>query len=180
MDSLFHFIFPMIAALAAKIHVKHGLETVIGLSLAAVLIDLDVFFIHRATFHNLFLTALLPLVIIALVFRYRPRNAYLKMTSIALFLFLISHTVLDLFTEAGVALLYPLSSQFYTMDINVVVATPLGQSSLVTSAGVGLTLYFAIILAVLFVEDFLVMSKRERKLRRCFEDTLKKEIKKNI
>ena len=70
MDSLFHFIFPIIAALAAKVHVKHEIRNILIVGVLAVLIDVDHFVgVERATFHNIFVTVLIPIIIIILAFR---------------------------------------------------------------------------------------------------------------
>jgi membrane-bound metal-dependent hydrolase YbcI (DUF457 family) len=174
MDSLFHFIFPLIAAVAARIHVKHRIETVLGLSLAAVLIDLDVFFIHHATLHNLFITALLPLILILLAFKFEnPKKTKYKTITIALFLFLVSHPILDMFTEGGIQLFYPLSTQLYNFEFG----WSLGYGYVVSAAGIGLTIYFILILLVLFLEDFISYYKKEP-VKKALFDTIKKEERK--
>ena len=109
MDSLFHFIFPMIAALAARVHIKHPIRNILFVALLAVLIDVDHFIgLERALFHNVFITIFIPLALMAFVFPL-DKKYYLKGFTLLLIIFLSSHLVLDVFTEPGVALFYPLS-----------------------------------------------------------------------
>lgn len=179
MDSLFHFVFPLIAALAARIHVKHGILSIVGVSLATVLLDLDVFAIHRATLHNVFVTVLIPIVLIFLAFKYEKKeNTYCKTMSVMLLLFLVSHPILDMFTEGGVQFLYPLlNEKFSFMGINIAVGLPTGMGSLINGPGIGLLIYFALILCVLFIEDFIKYFQKEP-VKKALIDTYRKEEKK--
>jgi len=178
MDSLFHFVFPLIIALAARVHLKHGLLWVLGLSLAAVLLDLDVFFVHRATLHNLFVTLLLPAILVAFAFQYEKRGNKYKTLSLLLLLFLLSHTILDMGTESGVQLLYPFTDQVYQFSGGVSVGLPIGSGYLVSGLGISLLLYLFLLILVLFVEDFVKYFERDRNVERAFKDTIKKEEKK--
>jgi membrane-bound metal-dependent hydrolase YbcI (DUF457 family) len=184
MDSLFHFLFPMMAALAARIHIKHGIETVLGLSLVTVLLDIDhVFGVSRATFHNIFITLLVPLILVFLAFRYEKKGNYYKVLSLALLLFLFSHPILDMFTEGGVAWLYPFSDTYYAPTLSITVDISGSAAPLISTASIGLLIYFGIILLVLFLEDLISILKRERSLLRATEDTIRleeKRIKKNL
>ncbi len=178
MDSVFHFIFPLIIALAARVHLKHGLLWVLGLSLATVLLDLDVFFVHRATFHNLFVTLLLPAVLVALAFQYEKRGTKYKTLSLLLLLFLFSHTILDMGTESGVQLLYPFSDQVYQFTGGVSVNLPAGEGYLLSGLGISLMLYFFLLLLVLFAEDFVKFFMKDRNIETALKDTIRKEEKK--
>jgi len=178
MDSLFHFIFPLIIALAARVHLKHGLFWVFGLALATVLLDLDVFLIHRATFHNLFVVLLLPAVLVALAFQYEKIGSKYKTLSLLLMLFLVSHTILDMGTESGVQLLYPFIDQVYQFTGGVSVGLPVGSGYLVSGLGLSLLLYLFLLILVLFVEDFVKYFDRDRNVERAFKDTIRKEEKK--
>jgi membrane-bound metal-dependent hydrolase YbcI (DUF457 family) len=178
MDSLFHFVFPLIIALAARVHLKHGLLWVLGLSLAAVLLDLDVFFVHRATLHNLFVTLLLPAILVAFAFQYEKRGNKYKTLSLLLLLFLLSHTILDMGTESGVQLLYPFTDQVYQFSGGVSVGLPIGSGYLVSGLGISLLLYLFLLILVLFVEDFVKYFERDRNVERALKDTIKKEEKK--
>ena len=178
MDSVFHLIFPLIIALAAKVHLKHGLEWILGLALATVLLDLDVFFIHRATFHNLFVVLLLPAILAALAFQYEKKGTKWKTLSLLLLLFLLSHTILDMGTESGVQLLYPFTDQVYQFTGGVSVSLPTGEGYLVSGLGISLLLYFFLLLLVLFMEDFVKYFEKDGNVEKAFKDTIKKEEKK--
>ena len=178
MDSVFHLVFPLIIALAARVHLKHGLGWILGLALVTVLLDLDVFFIHRATFHNLFVVLLLPAVLVALAFQYEKVGNKYKTLSLLLLLFLFSHTILDMGTEAGVQLLYPFTDQVYQFTGGVSVSLPTGEGYLISGLGMSLLLYFFLLLLVLFVEDFVKYFEKDRNVERALKDTIRKEEKK--
>ena len=64
MDALFHFVFPIIAALAARLNIKHPVRTIIGSAFLSVLVDLDHFIgLERTTFHNIFVTFHQPVLV---------------------------------------------------------------------------------------------------------------------
>ncbi len=72
---------------------------------------------HRVLFHNLFI--LLPIIGIALYERFKARNiTHYHVACIAGFL-LLSHLMLDFFTDAGVPLLYPLVATKYSFTDQV-------------------------------------------------------------
>jgi len=180
MDTLFHFVFPIIAALAARIHVKHPVKIILSTALLAVLIDLDHFiFLERATFHNVFITILLPFLLIFLSFHFKTKY-FIKGFFILLLLFLSSHTFLDTFT-GGVALLYPLSEQYYS--INFALTIPLEskfspyliEGVIVSSLGLGIFLYFlVIILPCLFLDEIIEkMEEKHEDFLKAFKDLLK-------
>lgn len=178
MDSLFHFLFPLIAVFAARIHLKHGIPTILGLAFIAVFIDLDIFLIHRASLHNLFITLLLPVILVILAFKFGKEDH--RQLTIAIFLFLISHVILDLFNEGAVALFYPLTLQVFSINAELSVL----QGTLISSNGIGLLLYFGIILLCLFLEqiDFFILKKHDS-LKKALKNALKTEkrkIKRNI
>lgn len=116
MDTLFHFIFPLIAMMAARIKVKHSIRVSIILAAAAALIDVDHFFglVARGTFHNIFVTVLFPIVLFLIFFK--KKNKHYMHLSLILLLFLVSHPILDMFTEGGVELFYPFSNQMYDLS----------------------------------------------------------------
>lgn len=178
MDSTFHFIFPLIIALAAKVHLRHGIIWVIGLSLATVLLDLDVFFVHRATFHNIFVTLFLPMALVAIAFMLEKRGFKYKTLSLMLLLFLFSHTILDMGTEGGVQLFYPLWDNVYQFGGGLSVDLPAGQGYLISGLGISLALYFFILLMVLFAEDFARYFQKDREFEKAFLETINKEEKK--
>lgn len=80
------------------------------------LIDLDVFFAgtHRLLFHNLFVAFLLPMAYLLYINRFHKK--YYEYAWIAFF-FIISSLILDL--GQGVALIYPLSTDFYYIHAEI-------------------------------------------------------------
>ena len=61
MDSLFHFIFPIIAALAARVHIKHPVRNILIAAFLAVAVDIDhLIGIPRATTTNIFVLQVRP------------------------------------------------------------------------------------------------------------------------
>ncbi len=165
MDSLFHFIFPVIAALAAKVHVKHKISTILLVGLITIGLDLDhILGFGRDVFHNVFITILIPLLIILIAFSMKKRYNF-KGFSVLLLIFLPSHLILDLFTEGGISLFYPLSTNYYAIMFNVSGSFIPGIGSnelIISSTGLGILIYFLmIILPCLFLDE--IINKMERK-----------------
>ncbi|MBU3904700.1 MAG: metal-dependent hydrolase [Nanoarchaeota archaeon] len=165
MDSLFHFIFPIIGALAAKVHIKHPIRNILLVAALTVLIDIDHFIgLERATFHNVFITVLLPIAFIVWAFSLK-KNFYMKAFSILLLIFLSSHVMLDVFTEPGVALLYPFSSEYYSIAFNV--AVPLtsqfaSEGLIISSISIGILLFFIlVILPCYFLDEIIVIMEKK-------------------
>jgi len=179
MDSLFHFLFPIIAALAARVHVKHTIRNVIILGILAASLDVDHFIgpgLSRALLHNVFVTILIPLILIFFAFVLRT-SIYTKGFTILLLVFLSSHLFLDLFGGGEVAILYPLSDKYYSInfDLSVPLANTLSEGEIVSSFGIGLLLYFIIvILPCLFLDDIIeIMEKKHENLRKAVRDLMK-------
>lgn len=180
-DALFHFVFPLIAILTARIRIKHKIGTCLTLATIAVFLDVDHFVgATRGSLHNIFVTLLLPIVLFILAFKFERKGDYYKNVSLVLLLFLFSHPILDMFTEGGVMLFYPFSTQYYDLShLSLTITLPSGiQGYIISTAGIGLTTYFLMILSVMFVEDFLKIFKRERKLEKAFIKTVEEEEKK--
>lgn len=180
MDTLFHFIFPLMAMMAARVKVKHVITVSIILAAAAASLDLDHFFglVPRATFHNIFVTVLFP-VILFLIFFKKKNKTYMHL-SLILLLFLVSHPILDMFDEGGVELFYPISDQMYDLTkFSLNIPLPTGEKVyIISTAGVGLTIYFLLILSVIFIDDFLNYFRKDKTAEYTFGKTLKKEEKK--
>lgn len=178
MDTLFHFLFPIIAALAARIHVKQKLQGIIILVILTILLDADHFIgLERATFHNIFLTILIPILLIILSFELKGKY-HVKGFYVILLVFLSSHAILDIFTEPGVALLYPFSNEYYRIEFSIPVAIPSQSTStgfLVSSGGVGLLIYtLLILLPCLFLDEIIeIMERRHESFRKAFKDLTK-------
>jgi membrane-bound metal-dependent hydrolase YbcI (DUF457 family) len=180
MDTLFHFLFPVITSLAAKVHVKHKIRNILLAGALTVLIDLDHFIgLERATFHNIFITILLPVILILFTFSLKAKYS-LKGFSILLLLFLSSHTILDLFS-GGVALFYPLSDRYYSINFGVTIPIPtrfppsIIEGYVISSIGLGLLFYFLIILLpCLFLDDIIeIMEKKHESFRKALKDFFK-------
>jgi len=111
MDTLFHFLFTLIALYAARVHMKHHHLAPIAFAFIAVLPDLDHFFgmVPRGTLHNVFVTVLIPLLLILLAFKFERYGTKWKKAGILLLLVLTGHVVLDFFTGSNVLFFYPVS-----------------------------------------------------------------------
>jgi len=178
MDTLFHFLFPVITALAAKVHIKHKIRNILIVGVLTVLIDLDHFVgVERATFHNIFITLLLPIIIVLLAFSFKTNYSF-KGFSILLLIFLSSHLFLDLFA-GSVALFYPFSSNYYGFNFNIMIPiksnfVPEGylEAYLISSLGVGILIYFIMIfLPCLFLDDIIeIMEKKHESFRKALRD----------
>jgi len=170
-DSLFHFLFPVISALAARVHLKHNLRNIFIAGLFAVLIDLDhIWGIPRATLHNVFVTTLIPILLIFYTFYFRKNDSW-KSFSILLLIFLSSHPTADFFAEGPIAFFYPLSDKFYTINFNIMIQ----QGLLISSSGVGLLIFFLlIILPCYFLDEIIeITEKRHESIRKAIKDILR-------
>jgi len=178
MDTLFHFIFSIIAGMALGLHIKHKLEIVVFASALALLIDIDHFFgfYRRATFHNVFVIFLIPFLLFLLAYIYERPRGKIKFQSLALLflIMLVGHVVADMFVEGTVILFYPLS----TMEIGM---TEFGTTlfdfihpAVVNKEGIGLVIYLIILAGAIFVEDFIYFfEKQHEKFAKALDDTLK-------
>lgn len=195
MDSLFHFVFPIIAALAARLNIRHQVKTILALAFLTVLLDLDHLIpgMYRALLHNIFITFLLPLGLLAIAFHLKW-NKYRKGFLLLLLIFLSSHVFLDMFAfyspgpgigiiDSGVALFYPFSNAQYSIKFDIkapnVITMPSGEGYIVSSFGFGILLYFLlIILPCLFLDDIIEMTEKGHKkmaktARKFFSNILK-------
>ena len=176
MDILFHFLFPIITALAAKVHIKHRLRNILIAGALTVLIDLDHFIgVERATFHNVFITLLLPLITVILTFNFKTSYNF-KGFSILLLIFLSSHLVLDIFS-GSVALFYPISDKYYSFAFELII--PLQsklegnfEAYIISPLGFSILIYFIIILLpCLFLDDIIeIMKKKHENFRKALKD----------
>ena len=168
MDSLFHFIFPIIAALAAKVHIKHPVRNILLAACLAVFVDIDhLFGIPRVTTTNIFLLVLIPLIFVFYAFS-KKKSYNLKGLSILILIFLSSHLFLDLFT-GGVGLFYPLTDAIYAINFDIPFFwtnyAGVGYEGLIVSSlGVGISLYFIlIILPCMFLDEIIVIMEKKHK-----------------
>lgn len=181
-DSLFHFVFPFIAIMATGLKMKHKVTIAIVLAIVAVGLDADHFFglDARATFHNVFVTLLVPLALFGIAMVYEKRGDFWKHFFLIGVLVMFSHPAVDLFVgSGGVALFYPVSDEKYLFDfIHVPVTMPDGVvGSVISSEGVGLTVFMLFIFAIIFVNRFIDFLKRDKSLSRAVRDTVRSEEK---
>jgi len=175
MDTIFHFLFPVITALAAKVHVKHELRDILIAGAFTVLIDLDHFIgVERATFHNIFITLLLPIIIVLLAFSFKTKYDF-KGFSILLLIFLSSHLILDVFSEGPIAIFYPISDSYYKFDFNIIIPLEsnfVSEGYLISTLGIGILIYFIMIfLPCLFLDDIIeIMEKKHESFRKALKD----------
>ncbi|HLC51092.1 MAG TPA: metal-dependent hydrolase [archaeon] len=176
MDTLFHFLFPIMAAMAVRVHLKHPVRNIlIAAFVSSFVLDLDHFiFLERATFHNLFLTMLLPLLVVFYAFHYRTSLQF-KGFSILMLVFLFSHVILDVVFPPGVALLWPLSAEYITIDPSVWV--PLSslfavEGMVASPLGIALLFYFAAIVVPCYFLNMIItiMEKRHEDFRKALRD----------
>ena len=174
MDSLFHFIFPVIAALAARVHTKHLFRSIFFAGLITLLIDIDHFIgfsFDRALFHNVFVTILIPVFLLFLSFEFKT-SKYTKGFFVLLLIFLSSHLFLDLFTEgAGIAILFPFSTTRYFIEFCLsvpIVGEFASEACVISSYGISLFLFFIIILMPCYYIDKIIehVGRAHRKIRR--------------
>ncbi len=113
MDTFAHITIPLLILLALRINTRKAL---LMLPLA-VIPDLDLFFRqHRLLFHNVFFIIVIPLIVVIYMHKYKPK--YYDYAWIGLF-YLASHLILDL--SEGIALFYPLTTDFYQITANLYV-----------------------------------------------------------
>jgi membrane-bound metal-dependent hydrolase YbcI (DUF457 family) len=198
MDTLFHFIFPIIAALAARLNIKHPVKTILGVSFFALFIDLDHFIpgpANRALFHNIFVTLLIPLLILFLAFHFKL-SRYKKGLILLVLIFMTGHLFMDMFsnvygegigiteTKYGVGLFYPLSNAKYFLNFNIKIPLITSDGSsiegyLVSSLGFGILAYFIIIIVpCLFLDDIIdITEKKHESFRKASKEFFKKLLK---
>ncbi len=164
MDSLFHFVFSVIAALALDLHKRHKLWFVLAAASFAVLIDFDHFLyidaLNPKPFHNVFVTIGVPLLFFYAAYK-TERNHKFKSTEMQQFFLvviamLVGHLVADMFYSADyrVQLFYPLSHASYSFaDLDL--PTPMERYDFITSQGVALLFYSIVLFSILFAEDFI-------------------------
>lgn len=103
-DPATHLVLPILLLLSARLDPK----LVVPLSFFALFPDFDsIVGVHRATLHNLFVVAAIPLAFLVWA---KLRNERFVLPGLIVLFYLLSHVVLDL---GGVALLYPMVSEAF-------------------------------------------------------------------
>lgn len=182
-DSLFHFVFPFLAIMATGIKMKHRIIVALILASLAVLLDIDHFFgmVARGTLHNVFVTLLLPFSLFLIALKFEKRGNFWKNIFLMTALVLFSHPMVDMFVgSAGVKILYPLSEESYLFNfIKIPITLPDGfVASIISSEGIGFSIFTLFIFGIIFVEDFVNILTRSKRPDKAFEKTLEKEEKK--
>ncbi|MGZ4953011.1 MAG: metal-dependent hydrolase [Halobacteriota archaeon] len=118
---------------------------------------------HRMLFHNLFI--LVPVISAALYARFKTKNTALyHVMCIASFL-LLSHLLLDFFTDAGMPLLYPLVATKYCFTYEIllnhgsVTLIPEPPAAFVQSEVWGILLVGIALPLVLFIKKHVLFAK---------------------
>ncbi len=113
MSSLFNHVFiPLVILLLFSNKLRLNPRMVFALSFFAVLPDMDaIFFIHRASFHNIFV------LIIAFIFFILAKNKK-KVTPGIICFYLASHLLLDIF-NGGIFLLYPVYDNVFFAHVEL-------------------------------------------------------------
>jgi len=109
MDTAAHIMIPLIILLALRVDTRK----VLLMLPFAVVMDLD-FFIpgaHRMVFHNVWIAVIIPILVILYLDRFYPEY---RSYGLIAFFYLLSHLVLDL--AEGIALLYPILTDFYYFE----------------------------------------------------------------
>ncbi len=145
------------------------------------MIDIDHFIgLERATFHNVFVTILLPLALLYLAFHFKL-SRYAKGFFLLLLVFSSSHVFMDMFSSPvfgdgigivegiGPALFYPLSNTRYSINFNIKIPMSINippysmEGYAVSSLGFGILMYFIIILVpCLFLDDIIEIAERKK------------------
>ncbi|MFH0970943.1 MAG: metal-dependent hydrolase [Candidatus Micrarchaeota archaeon] len=183
MDSLFHFVFSIMAALALDLHKKHRLVFVLSAASFAVLIDFDHFLfidpLNPKPFHNIFVAIGLPLFLFYISYR-KEREHGFKSTEMQKFFLvvmamLVGHLVGDMFYSADyrVQLFYPLSHSSYSFA-DLPLPTPMERYDFITSQGVALLFYSIVLLSILFTEDFIKWhEEKHEKTKKAINDVVR-------
>ncbi len=181
MDAAFHFFFVLIFLFAARVHLKHHFLAPIFFAFVAMSPDIDHFFGFqtRATFHNIFVTLLFPLSLVALAFLLEKKGVFWKQFTIILFVVLAIHPILDLPTQNHlyqVKYFWPVSQSGISLDSSDFAPyfTIAQESFLVSSLSVSLAISLFLLLPVWFLEETVnFMARRKEDTEDAIEDTFR-------
>ncbi len=183
MDTLFHFVFSVLAALALGLHQKHRLLFVFWAAFFSILIDVDHLFllfnpslfpVHRPL-HNIFVIIFLPLALFLIAFYIERKKGTTILQSffLVLMVLLVGHVIADMFFDS-VELLYPISTvRFGFPNIEVLIPSQF-YLPLISRQGIALAVYGLFICLALFVEDFIYFfEKKHEQAKNALRDTFK-------
>ena len=182
MDTLFHFVFAILAGLAFGLHRKHRLSLIIFTGFCSILIDLDHFLVplgyatQYRSFHNIFIIFVIPCILF-LIFHYLERNRAsdkFQIFFLLLMVMLIGHVIADMF-YSSVQILYPLSDRAFSLPDVTIQATDKFSSPVVAPQGIGIAIYGITIFIGTFIHDILYHQKHnhvnlETALRSAIKD----------
>ncbi|MFH1257487.1 MAG: metal-dependent hydrolase [Candidatus Micrarchaeota archaeon] len=183
MDSLFHFVFSVIGALALDLHKKHRMWFVFAAAAFAVAIDFDHFFNidpnYAKPLHNIFFVVLVPLILFYFSYRLernrKPRSTLMQQFWLVVMVMLVGHLIMDMFysIDYRILLFYPLSYASYSFA-DLPLPTPLMKYDFITSQGVALLVYFVVLMTILLVEDFIKWhEEKHENVKRSINDVVK-------
>lgn len=160
MSSLFnHAFIPITILLIFSGKLKINPKNILILGFFAIFPDIDIYFNHRASFHNIFIL-IIPILIL-IFFRNK-----IEISGIISF-YLISHIILDIF-NGGVLLLYPFYNDvlFVRTDIQFgnnifnygindkIINIPKIGESIISSENIGTLILLLIIILVIIIKKF--------------------------
>lgn len=164
MSSLFnHAFIPIVILLIFSSKLKINPKNILILGFFAILPDIDIYFNHRASFHNIFIL-IIPILIFIFI-RNKIENK-IEISGIISF-YLISHIILDIF-NGGVFLLYPFYNDvlFVRTDIRFddnifnygindkIVNIPKIGESIISSENTGTLILLMIIVLIVIIKKF--------------------------
>lgn len=176
MDTLFHFVFSIMAGMAV-FRGKHKLPAVVTLAFLLVLLDADHFFgmSTRGTFHNIFIVFVVPLVAFYIFYLYEDKKSIkLQTYALTLMVMLAGHVAADMFYGGGVMLFYPFSTTSVTAPNFLLLATNRFYAPIISRDGVALAVYSIVLMFAFFIEDFIYFfEKKHQKIKSAIASTRK-------
>ncbi|MBU1197398.1 hypothetical protein KJ765_02695 [Candidatus Micrarchaeota archaeon] len=164
MDSLFHFLFGFIAALALDLHKRHKLWFVGLAALMGVLLDFDYFLTSTTLrpFHNVFIAIVLPIGLFFILRHFRSHWSAreLEFFFLVMAAMLTGHLVADMFLDHE-AILFPLTdATFSFVDLQHLI--PFEFKPFISPLGIALVVYTIVILLIRFAEDYVYFRERRK------------------
>ncbi len=184
MDSLFHFIFSIIAGMALDIDRKYGLKTLIIFALIATLIDVDhicivngkISLCDRGIFHSILFAVFLPFLLFLLFYAYEKPKGKIRNQTLALLLMILltGHLICDMLSGEKVRLFYPITEREFSIPTYRIAVE---GKYLVNTPGIALLIYFLVLFLTKFIEDFIYFFERQHlKIKEAFRKSLKEGI----
>ncbi len=168
MDTLSHFILGFLGGLAMGLHRKHKVTYIAFISFLAVLIDLDHFLVplgygtEYRSMHTVYITILMPLLLffISAYLERGKQTARFQTFFLLLTVMLSGHVIADMI-YGPVKILYPFSSQGYTIPKIDIQATSDFQSQIIGPTGIGMAAYAILIFIGAMIHDTIYHMKKK-------------------